>query len=108
MATPLRAVIGFIPLLLGGVGFWPPSVIAMAGGLGGVTPLALYVSPSIYLLHMGQGGDLGDAENQPEWLSQVDAFPERCRVCVTHGSLNPGNSFPLPLWKTHLLSEKTR
>ena len=71
----------------------------MAGGLSGVNPLALYFSPSIYLLNMGQGGDLGDAEKQTECLIQVDAFLERCRVCVTHGSLNLKNLFPLSLGK---------
>ena len=53
VANSLMTMTGFIPLLLGGGGFWPPLAIALAGGVGGATLLALYFSPSVYLLTMG-------------------------------------------------------
>ena len=43
---------GFAPLVLGGGGFWPPLAVAIAGGVGGATILALYFVPSAYVLVM--------------------------------------------------------
>ncbi|MGB0595866.1 MAG: hypothetical protein ACPGLY_04080 [Rubripirellula sp.] len=53
VATSLMTMKGFIPLLLGGGGFWPPLAIALTGGVGGVTLLALCFSPSVDLLTTG-------------------------------------------------------
>ncbi|MBE9110084.1 efflux RND transporter permease subunit [Nodosilinea sp. LEGE 07298] len=50
IATTITTMIGFVPLLLDPTGFWPPLAIAIAGGLGGATLLALYYIPSIYRL----------------------------------------------------------
>ncbi|MGD1949379.1 MAG: efflux RND transporter permease subunit [Leptolyngbyaceae cyanobacterium] len=50
VATTVTTIIGFTPLLLDSTGFWPPLAIAIAGGLGGATLLALYFIPSAYLL----------------------------------------------------------
>ena len=50
IATTLTTVVGFIPLLLGGGKFWPPLVIAIAGGVMGATLLALYLIPAAYLI----------------------------------------------------------
>ncbi len=50
IATTLTTIVGFIPLLLDETGFWPPLAIAIAGGLGGATILALYYIPSAHLL----------------------------------------------------------
>ncbi len=50
VATTVTTIIGFTPLLLDKTGFWPPMAIAIAGGLGGATLLALYFIPSAYLL----------------------------------------------------------
>ncbi len=52
MATTLSTMIGFVPLLLGGGGFWPPLAVSIAGGVGGATLLALYFVPCFYLLLM--------------------------------------------------------
>ena len=38
-----------------GGGFWPPLAVAIAGGVGGATILALYFAPSAYLLTMCPG-----------------------------------------------------
>ncbi|WP_035992648.1 efflux RND transporter permease subunit [Leptolyngbya sp. KIOST-1] len=50
IATTVTTIVGFVPLLLDPTGFWPPLAIAIAGGLGGATLLALYYIPSVYRL----------------------------------------------------------
>lgn len=50
VATTFTTVVGFLPLIIGGGGFWPPLAICIAGGVGGATLLALYFVPSLYLL----------------------------------------------------------
>lgn len=50
LATTFTTIIGFVPLLLDPTGFWPPLAIAIAGGLGGATLLALYYIPAVHLL----------------------------------------------------------
>ncbi|MDG2220951.1 MAG: efflux RND transporter permease subunit [Rubripirellula sp.] len=62
VATSLTTMAGFIPLFLGGGGFWPPLAIAIAGGVGGATILALYFAPSVYLLTMVRSDALREAE----------------------------------------------
>lgn len=49
-ATTVTTIIGFVPLMLDSTGFWPPLAIAIAGGLGGATLLALYFIPAAYIL----------------------------------------------------------
>lgn len=50
LATSLTTIAGFLPLLWQGGGFWPPLAIAIAGGVGGATILALYFVPSLFLI----------------------------------------------------------
>ncbi|NCJ07417.1 AcrB/AcrD/AcrF family protein [Synechococcales cyanobacterium C] len=50
LATTLTTITGFIPLILDRTGFWPPLAIAIAGGLGGATLLALFYIPAAHLL----------------------------------------------------------
>ena len=55
LATTFTTMIGFLPLVLSGGKFWPPLAIVMSVGVGGATLLALYFTPSLYLLlHRGQ------------------------------------------------------
>ncbi|MFK8185648.1 MAG: efflux RND transporter permease subunit [Phormidesmis sp.] len=49
-ATTVTTIVGFVPLMLDTTGFWPPLAIAIAGGLGGATLLALYFIPAAYIL----------------------------------------------------------
>jgi multidrug efflux pump subunit AcrB len=49
-ATTFKTIAGFLPLILGGGGFWPPLAITIAGGVVGATLLALVFVPSTYLL----------------------------------------------------------
>ena len=48
LATSLTTIAGFTPLVLAGGGFWPPLAIAIAGGVGGATLLALTFVPGTY------------------------------------------------------------
>ncbi|NQV10936.1 MAG: efflux RND transporter permease subunit [Cyanobacteria bacterium] len=50
ITTTLTTIIGFVPLMLDPTGFWPPLAIAIAGGLGGATVLALFYIPAAHLL----------------------------------------------------------
>ncbi len=54
IATTVTTIIGFVPLMLDTTGFWPPLAIAIAGGLGGATLLALYFIPAAYILSFRQ------------------------------------------------------
>ena len=55
VATSLTTMAGFAPLVMAGGGFWPPLAIAIAGGVGGATILAVYFAPSAYILTMCRG-----------------------------------------------------
>ncbi len=50
IATTVTTIIGFVPLMIDATGFWPPLAIAISGGLGGATVLALYYIPAAYRL----------------------------------------------------------
>ena len=60
LTTTLTTIAGFTPLLLDRAGFWPPLAVAIAGGLGGATLLALFFIPCLYLVAVRAG-----------WLSQA-------------------------------------
>ena len=55
LATTLTTVVGFLPLILSGGGFWPPLATSIAGGVSGATVLALFFAPSAYVLLMCRG-----------------------------------------------------
>ena len=57
VSTSLTTIAGFTPLIIGGGGFWPPTAVAIAGGVAGATLLALILAPSCYLLLMCGGKD---------------------------------------------------
>ena len=50
LTTTITTVVGFIPLLIAGGGFWSPLAVCMVGGVSGATFLALYFVPCAYLL----------------------------------------------------------
>lgn len=52
--TTVTTMTGFIPLLADGDPFWQPLAIAIAGGIGGSSMLALYFVPAAYILMCGQ------------------------------------------------------
>jgi multidrug efflux pump subunit AcrB len=49
VATTITDVAGFTPLLFDPTGFWNPLAIVIAGGLGGVTILSIYLVPALFL-----------------------------------------------------------
>jgi multidrug efflux pump subunit AcrB len=55
IATTLTTIVGFLPLILSGGGFWPPLAVTIAGGVGGATLLALYVVPAMHILSHRRG-----------------------------------------------------
>lgn len=50
LSTSLTTMAGFLPLILGGGGFWPPLAVSISGGVLGATLLALVFVPSLYLM----------------------------------------------------------
>ena len=50
LTTTITTMIGFLPLLIAGGGFWPPLAICVASGVGGATFIALSFVPCVYLL----------------------------------------------------------
>jgi multidrug efflux pump subunit AcrB len=50
IATTLTTVVGFLPLILAGGGFWPPLAVTIGGAVGAATIMALYTVPSMHLL----------------------------------------------------------
>ena len=86
VATSLTTIAGFVPLLLGGGGFWPPLAVAIAGGVGGATVLALYFAPSAYVLLMCPACEVETAE-APAVVNDAVAEP-------TPGVIVPAGSLP--------------
>ena len=50
LATTFTTMFGFLPLVFFGGEFWPPLAIVISAGVGGATLLALYFTPSLFLL----------------------------------------------------------
>ena len=50
VSTSLTTMAGFTPLLLAGGGFWPPVAVAIGGGVGGATLMAVTIVPTLFLL----------------------------------------------------------
>ncbi|MEM7457657.1 MAG: efflux RND transporter permease subunit, partial [Planctomycetota bacterium] len=50
VSTSLTTMAGFSPLIIDGGTFWPPLAVAIAGGVGGATILALYFAPCCYVI----------------------------------------------------------
>jgi len=77
VATTVTTMVGFLPLILGGGGFWPPLAVTIAGGVGGATLLALYFVPCLHVLLYGRGREStgaetsGDTENPLPTLSSA-------------------------------------
>ncbi|MGB0560394.1 MAG: efflux RND transporter permease subunit [Spirulinaceae cyanobacterium] len=69
IATTVTTITGFIPLLLDPTGFWPPLAIAIAGGLGGATLLALYYVPAVHILLQRSQRKIVQREPSQEKLS---------------------------------------
>ncbi len=64
LSTTLTTVAGFIPLVLAGGGFWPPLAVAISGGVGGATFLALLFVPAAYRLTNANRGRDGSVSGE--------------------------------------------
>ncbi|MEO1529842.1 MAG: efflux RND transporter permease subunit, partial [Planctomycetota bacterium] len=53
VATTFTTIAGFTPLIIDGGQFWPPLAVAIAGGVGGATLLALSLIPAAYRMFFG-------------------------------------------------------
>ena len=62
LATTVTTMIGFLPLVLAGGKFWPPLAIVISAGVAGATLMALYFTPSLYLLLHSKMKDNGETE----------------------------------------------
>lgn len=49
-STTITTVVGLMPLILDGGGFWPPFAIVLAGGTALATILSLYFVPAVFLV----------------------------------------------------------
>jgi len=69
LSTTVTTIAGFMPLLIAGGQFWPPLVIAIAGGVSGATVLALLFVPSLHLMLVQltnkKPGEAIDVETEP-------------------------------------------
>lgn len=52
LATTATTVVGFVPLIIGGGGFWPPLAVAIGAGVSGATIIALTLVPCSMLLFL--------------------------------------------------------
>jgi len=50
LATTATTVVGFLPLIVGGGGFWPPLAVAIGAGVSGATLISLTLVPCSMLL----------------------------------------------------------
>lgn len=57
LATTATTVVGFLPLVLSGGGFWPPLAVAIGTGVAGATLISLTLVPSVFRI-MGQNSRL--------------------------------------------------
>lgn len=77
-STTLTTIAGFLPLLLGGGGFWPPLATTIAGGVAGATLLALSLVPSGFILLMcpRKKNDVNqEVANQDDWPAEEQGQP---------------------------------
>jgi multidrug efflux pump subunit AcrB len=54
LTTTVTTMMGFVPLLIENDPFWRPLAIAIAGGIGGSSILALYFVPAMYMFFIHQ------------------------------------------------------
>jgi multidrug efflux pump subunit AcrB len=59
ISTTVTTVGGFLPLILGGGGFWPPFAVAVAGGVALSTVVSFWFTPPVYALVTGLRLPLG-------------------------------------------------
>jgi multidrug efflux pump subunit AcrB len=72
LSTTLTTIAGFLPLYLGGGGFWPPVAVAIGGGVAGATLMALTTTPGLFLLlYAGKGVEPKPEDPLPAAMAPV-------------------------------------
>ncbi|SEP65913.1 AcrB/AcrD/AcrF family protein [Loktanella sp. DSM 29012] len=64
-STTITTVGGFLPLILGGGGFWPPFAMSIAGGVALSVTLAFFFTPQMFALTLARGGRSQSPMPQP-------------------------------------------
>ncbi|NEP17787.1 MAG: efflux RND transporter permease subunit [Leptolyngbya sp. SIO4C1] len=84
VTTTVTTMTGFIPLLADGDPFWRPLAIAIAGGIGGSSLLALYFVPAAYILLCGQRkrSDSSPPDSSADFSQRP--MPFSCGACKTN------------------------
>ncbi|EAQ07702.1 efflux RND transporter permease subunit [Yoonia vestfoldensis] len=62
-STTITTVGGFLPLILGGGGFWPPFAMSVAGGVALSVTLAFAFTPQMFALTLSRGQRVDEAGN---------------------------------------------
>ena len=75
VATTFTTIAGFTPLIVDGGQFWPPLAVAIAGGVGGATLLALSLIPAAFRMSFGIADAGQDMTDQAVALSSEDPDP---------------------------------
>ena len=65
ITTTITTIAGFVPLLVSGGPFWRPLAVAIAGGIGGASLLALYFVPAAYALVYRPRRHSARSDNRP-------------------------------------------
>lgn len=73
IATTATTVVGFLPLVMAGGGFWPPLAISIAGGVVGATLLALTFVPAAHLVMVRPALIWGPAKAKTRALASPEA-----------------------------------
>jgi multidrug efflux pump subunit AcrB len=60
-STTITTVGGFLPLILGGGGFWPPFAMSVAGGVALSVTLAFAFTPQMFALTLSRGKRVDEA-----------------------------------------------
>ncbi len=69
LATTATTVVGFVPLVLAGGGFWPPLAVSIGAGVLGATVIALTLVPCAMLLFARRGRQESPGSNPGETIA---------------------------------------
>jgi len=83
-STTLTTIAGFLPLLLGGGGFWPPLAATISGGVAGATLIALSLVPAGYILLMCRGCQESAGELTDDKTGRTSDGDAESPVIVSH------------------------
>ena len=83
-STTITTVVGLLPLIMDGGGFWPPFAVVLAGGTALATILSLYFVPAVFLV-LRKPYLLTLLSRKPAQEPEVSASDLRTRKLVANG-----------------------